>query len=202
MTPTAIHGRASMFPVAGWLMLGGLAVGTLDLLFAWAFWQSRGAGLTRILQSIASGLLGKASYTGGTATAWLGAGLHYFIATMFVLAYFLVGLRNPVLRRRPVAHGLLYGVLLYIVMNFVVLPLSATGMPKFDNLPWIASSVAIHAVFGVMCAVFARRACSTPHPSCRQADKVSLGCMQTTDITCASTDSTEQGHDECSNRYY
>lgn len=158
MTHTAIHGRASMFPAAGWLVLGGLAVGTLDLLFAWAFWQSRGVGPARILQSIASGLLGKASYAGGMATAWLGAGLHYFIATMFVLTYYYVSLRHAGLQRRPIACGLLYGVLLYIVMNLAVLPLSAAGMPKFGNLPWVASSVAMHAVFGVMCALFARRA--------------------------------------------
>jgi len=139
--------------MAAWLVLGGLVVGTTDLAFAWIFWQSHGVGLARILQSVAAGLLGGASFKGGMASALLGAGLHYAIATMFVLAYRLAGLR-----RHPVACGLVYGVLLYLVMNFVVVPLSAAGTPGFGNVPWVASSVAMHAVFGVMCALFARRA--------------------------------------------
>lgn len=155
MTRTAIHDRTSALPTTGWIVLGGLAIGTLDLLFAWTFWQSRGVGLAQILQTIASGLLGKSSYRGGMATAWLGAGLHYFIATMFVVVYFLAGRHYPHLRRHPVACGLAYGVLLYLIMNLVVLPLSAAGMPKFDNLPWVASSVVMHAIFGMICALFA-----------------------------------------------
>lgn len=158
MTTHAIGAPTRAFPPTLWLLLCGTAVGSLDLLFAWGFWQSHGVGMTRILQSIASGLLGKASFEGGTATATLGAGLHYFIATMFGVAYYLVSLRRPGLRRRPIAFGLSYGVLLYLVMNFIVLPLSAAGMPKFNNLPWVASSVAMHALFGVICAQFARKA--------------------------------------------
>lgn len=144
--------------MAAWLVLGGLVVGTTDLAFAWIFWQSHGVGLARILQSVAAGLLGDASFKGGMASALLGAGLHYAIATMFVLAYRLAGLRHAGLRRHPVACGLAYGVLLYLAMNFVVVPLSAAGTPGFDNVPWVASSIAMHAVFGVMCALFARRA--------------------------------------------
>jgi len=153
MADITLHVRAGRWR----LVLGGLVVGTLDLAFAWTFWQSHGVGLARILQSVAAGLLGGASFEGGTASAVLGAGLHYFIATMFVVAYRLAGLRHAGLRRHPVACGLAYGVLLYLVMNFVVLPLSAAGMPSFDNGPWVASSIVMHAVFGVVCALFARR---------------------------------------------
>jgi uncharacterized membrane protein (DUF441 family) len=158
MADTMIHNHTSTMPPTGWLVLGGLAVGTLDLAFAWTFWQSRGVGLPQILQSIASGVLGRASFEGGSVTALLGAGLHYFIATMFVVVYRLASSRYPTLHGHPVACGLPYGVLLYLAMNFVVLPLSAAGMPTFDNAPWVATSVLMHAVFGVMCALFARRA--------------------------------------------
>lgn len=140
------------------LLLGGGILGTLDILFAYAFWVSKGATVGGIFRSIAAGLLGEASRGGGAATAWLGAGLHYFIATMMVVAYYLVGRKYPALLRRPVALGLFYGLVLYAVMNFVVLPLSAAGMAKFDNMAWIVSSIIMHAVFGVICAIFARRA--------------------------------------------
>lgn len=138
------------------MLIGGISLGSLDLLFAVLFWASADVTLARILQSIAAGVLGKASYGGGATTAWLGAGLHYFIATMMVTVYYLVARRYRCLVRRPVAFGLPYGLTLYGAMNFVVLPLSAAGMPKFDDAAWVFSSIAMHAALGVICAVFAR----------------------------------------------
>lgn len=156
MPDHAIDPPTARLALAAHWALGGIAIGTLDLAYAWTFWHPHGVRLVRILQSISAGLLGGASFDGGLATAALGAGLHYFIATMFVVAYFLASVRLPALRRHPVACGLAYGVLLYVAMNFVVLPLSAAGLPDFGNVAWVASSVAMHAVFGLMCGLFVR----------------------------------------------
>lgn len=144
-----------------WLLLGAIVLASLDALFAIVFWGPRGVSASGIFQSIAAGLLGQAAYGGGAATAWLGVGLHYFIATMMVAAYYLVGRRFRTLLRRPIAFGLPYGVLLYGVMNLIVLPLSAAGMPKFDDLPWVGSSIVVHALLGVVCALSARKAAGT-----------------------------------------
>lgn len=157
MNANALSRDGSRSPLL-WLLLGGVTLATLDALFAFVFWVSKGVTLAQIFQSIAGGLLGKASREGGAATAWLGAGLHYFIAIMMVVAYYLVGNRIAVLTQRPIVFGLLYGLALYVIMNFIVLPLSAAGMPKFNNLAWVGSSIVMHAVFGVICAVFARKA--------------------------------------------
>jgi uncharacterized membrane protein YagU involved in acid resistance len=143
---------------ARWIIAGGLLVGTLDLLFAGGFWAMRNVPPIRIAQSIAAGVLGDASYDGGAASAWLGVVLHYFIAMMFVLVYWLMARRAAALLQRPVRYGLLYGLLLYLVMNFVVLPLSAAGMPSFNDRSWLVASVAMHLLIGVLCARFARRA--------------------------------------------
>lgn len=117
-----------------------------------SFWGiGYGARPIRILQSVARGVLGSASREGGAASAALGGALHYFIAISMAVVYFLASRRLDVLRRRPIACGLVYGVLLYLVMNFVVLPLSASGMPKFDNVLWVALSVVMHMCFGVIC---------------------------------------------------
>lgn len=140
------------------LLLGGAVLGTLDMLFAYLFWMSKGASLGGIFRSIAAGVLGESSRTGGAPAAWLGAGLHYFIATAMVVVYYLVSRKYPALIRRPIAWGLPYGLVLYLVMNFVVLPLSAAGMANFDNTAWVVSSIVMHAVFGVICAIFARKA--------------------------------------------
>ncbi len=69
---------------------------------------------------MAAGLLGDATFQGGAATAALGLAQHFFIATSMSLAYYLVATRRPALIRRPVAYGIAYGLLLYVVMNYIV----------------------------------------------------------------------------------
>jgi hypothetical protein len=142
--------------------MGGLVLGTVDLIFAMSFWGiSRGVSPVRVLQSVARGVLGTASFEGGAATGLLGAALHYVIALSMAATYYAVSQKQAGLTRRPVACGIAYGVLLYLIMNFVVLPLSAVGPPRFDNTPWVALSVIMHGVFGVICAVAAQRANAT-----------------------------------------
>jgi hypothetical protein len=138
------------------LLLGGITVGTLDMLFAIIYWNSKGLTFARVFRGIAGGLLGDAADAGGTGIVWLGAGLHYFIATCMVVAYYLVSKRVPALTRRPIALGLAYGVFLYFFMNLIVLPLSAAGMPTFANHAWVGTSIVMHAIFGVICAMTAR----------------------------------------------
>ena len=145
-----------------WLQVlyGGLIIAIGDVIFATTLWFSwSGAGLARLFQTIAVGVLGKDSYQGGVSAALLGATLHLFMATMFVVACTLVGRRAPSLLRRPFVYGPAYGVLLYVVMNFVVMPLSRVGAtPSFKHVDWIAASIVAHMLFGVVCMLFARRA--------------------------------------------
>jgi hypothetical protein len=142
-----------------YVLAGGLVAGTLDIAYACAFWALKsGVPATRIFQSVAAGLLGPASFEGGGRTAALGLVLHYFIALSMSTTYYLVARRWPLLRRRPVLCGAGYGLLLYGVMNYIVVPLSAAGRGSKDPL-WITLSVAVHMVLiGVPIALFTRRA--------------------------------------------
>lgn len=144
-------------PTWHYVLLGGIALGTLDLVFACSFWGLlRGVAPERILHSIAAGVQGKAAFDGGAASAALGAACHYFIATIMVLAYYLVGGRFRTLIEHPVRYGLPYGLLLYGVMTYVIVPLSNAPTPTKVYLPWMMASIIMHAVFGVICAWFAR----------------------------------------------
>jgi hypothetical protein len=142
-----------------YIVSGGLIAGTLDIAYACIYWAIEASvPAQRIFQSVAAGLLGEASFQGGAATAALGLALHYFIATSMSLAYYLVAVRRPALVRRPVAYGVAYGLLLYVIMNYIVMPLSAAGAGSKDRL-WIALTVAVHALLvGVPIALCARRA--------------------------------------------
>src|ERR1043165_4701835 len=113
----------------GTAALGGAVGGLLDAIYATVLWgfilfDSPAA----VWQSVAAGLLGKeAAYAGGNATAALGLALHFFIAFVMALVYVLASRRRRVLVARPLLMGVLYGFALYLVMNFVVVPLSAIG---------------------------------------------------------------------------
>ena len=144
-----------------WLLVlaGGIVAGTLDISYACAFWAVKlGVPARRILQSVAAGLLGEAAFQGGAATAALGLALHFLIAVSMSVTYYLVSRRWSLLWRRPLACGALYGLILYGVMNYIVVPLSAAGSGSRDPL-WIGLTVAVHALLiGIPIAWFTRLA--------------------------------------------
>src|SRR6266852_2290990 len=100
---------------AGWIISGGLLIGTLDAIYAIVFWGMRGTAPIRIFQSIAAGLLGRdAAFRGGIRTEALGLGLHYFIALVIVVVYFAASRFWPALLKRPIVYGAIYGIIVYI----------------------------------------------------------------------------------------
>jgi hypothetical protein len=130
------------------LLYGTLAVGILDILDAFIFFGLRGARPLRILQSIAAGLLGKEAFNGGWGSAALGLAVHFFIAFVIVLVFLAASRRVPVLTRHAVIAGLIYGVGVYLVMTFVVVPASAAGGRGLPAWPVALNGVLIH-MFGV-----------------------------------------------------
>ncbi len=110
------------------IVVGGLLAGALDL--AWAVAQSvaQGRSPSRMLQSIASGVLGSSSYEAGPASMVLGVLLHFAIALGAAATYALASRLWPAIHRRYLVAGALFGVGVYFVMHFVVLPLS--------RIPW------------------------------------------------------------------
>ena len=78
-----------------------------------------------LLQYIASGILGEAAFAGGLGSALLGLLLHLVFSLVIAAVFILAAARLPVLRRNLIVGGLVYGVGVDFVMNFVVTPLSA-----------------------------------------------------------------------------
>lgn len=152
--PAATNRRTH--PLA-YVLTGGLVAGTLDLVFAMVFWAWRAElPALRILQSVAAGVLGPTAFEGGLETGLLGLVLHFFIALSMAVAYYAAARRWPLLWQRPVAWGAAYGLLLYAIMNFVVVPLSAatgSGDPVFTV--W---SLGVHVfLVGMPIALFVRQ---------------------------------------------
>lgn len=112
-------------PWAVLAMLGGVIAGALDLGFAIILAHRRGVAAGHMLQSIGSGVLGRASYAMGTASELVGLACHFGIAMGMAFAYFLLTRWEPWLRRHVMTGAIAYGVLLYVMMEFVIVPFSA-----------------------------------------------------------------------------
>lgn len=139
------------------ILAGGAIAGTLDLAFAFTFAGMHGASPLRVLQFIASGLLGRDSFAGGWRSAGLGALCHYSILTVATSTYLIASRRLTVLARSPFICGPLYGVAIYLVMNFIVVPLSAVPA-RNHTLEGVVGDLASHLFFvGLPVALLVRR---------------------------------------------
>jgi len=120
----AVSLGANARPLAA-IVVGGLIVGVLDLTYAILVYSPKKPIL--IPQTIASGILGMKSYSGGAQTAALGVVLHFVIALGAATVYYLASRKLVFLVDRAVLFGLIYGGLVYLCMHLVVLPLSAVS---------------------------------------------------------------------------
>ena len=112
----------------------------------------------RLLQSVASGMLGLAAYRGGWPTAFLGLMLHFIIAMSWAAIFYFAAEHFAVLTRRAVAAGIVYGLFIYGMMNLVVLPLSALpGKVRFTPLPTITGLIVHMFGIGLTIALATRR---------------------------------------------
>ena len=145
---------------AGWAVLvGGSIAGALDILFAITFAGIEGVSPARLLQTVASGLLGESAYSGGAATAVLGLVLHFLMALLLAGIFVAVSRQGAFLTRHAVVSGALFGVIVFLGMRLVVLPLSAFPHPvTFRPLASALDLLSHMFLFGVPIALAARRA--------------------------------------------
>lgn len=142
----------------GTILLGTLLIGTIDILWAMGNTMLQGRNPVTVLQTIAGGLLGRSALDGGAATAAMGLGLHFLIACAVMTTFYLASRRFPDLVRRPWLWGPLYGVVVYVVMYQLVLPLSAWHTKGITGGAQLYKALFIH-IFGVglVAALVARR---------------------------------------------
>jgi uncharacterized membrane protein YagU involved in acid resistance len=128
MSTTTIPLSAQGSKAARVIFWAGLIAGVLDLTGACLVaWLRAGVTPVRVFHSIASGIYGSAAFTGGAKMAVLGVVLHFIIATTWAAVYYFASRQIRFLINQPIISGVLYGVVVYLFMNFVVLPLSAVA---------------------------------------------------------------------------
>ena len=125
------------------LLCAGLACGCLDITAALVVYGFFGLKTMRLLQGIASGLLGQKAFSGGLATALLGLLCHFVVAFGAAAVYLAASRGLGFLIDHAIVSGLLYGIAVYFFMQYIVLPLSAVAKRPF-SLQMMLIGVIIH----------------------------------------------------------
>ncbi len=140
------------------ILVGGLVAGTVDIGAA-ALINSVSPVI--IVHYIASGLLGKAAFSVGAPAAYLGLILQWAMSVVIAAIYWFVTARMPRLRERWWLGGLLAGIVIFLVMNFIVMPFSAAPVTLHQVLARFrpvsgAENLLAMFVFGLIVACCAR----------------------------------------------
>jgi hypothetical protein len=120
------------------ILAGGLTAGALDLtaafiIFGW-----------RVPRVIAAGLLGISALQQGWPTYALGVLLQFFIAVSAAAIYYAASLKHDFLKEHPLVCGFFYGIAVYLVMNLIVLPLSALHATGPFRLAALIQGLLVH----------------------------------------------------------
>jgi hypothetical protein len=129
------------------ILISGLIVGSFDLTAASIQTLIYHGNLIRLFKYIATGVYGKEALNGGTAYALQGILFHYCIAMIWTIVFFLIYPKISLLAKNRILTGILYGLVVWLVMNCVVVPLSNTSKNPFNlSRAMIAAGILIVAI--------------------------------------------------------
>ena len=141
-------------------VIGGLIIGLLHLIFqvGVVYDLLLKSPFIGSLQYVASGVMGDAAFTGGLATALLGVIIEFVMTIIIAGVFILSADRIPLLRRHAIPGALVYGFGVFIVMNFIVLPLSAAPPLPAPTMPQLIVMIVDHLlVIGLPLGIIVRR---------------------------------------------
>lgn len=140
------------------VLAGGLLAGTLDIIYAIASHAWHGRSALWVLQSVASGWVGKAAFSGGVTAGAVGFASHFGISIAAAAIYGIASRSVEFLSTHWLVAGAIFGVLVYLFMNFVVIPLSAAPFkPSLVPRVLIEGFVSHAILFGIPIAGLMRR---------------------------------------------
>ena len=138
------------------IIVATLVCGTLDILLAVILTLMRGREPADMLRFVASGPLPSAPEMGAVG-AVVGLAVHYTLMAVMVAAFVVAVRQRPSLLDWPLVSGALFGLITYVIMNLIVVPLRfpAAWPPKPLS---IATQLFAHLILvGLPTALIARR---------------------------------------------
>ena len=128
------------------LLRAGLLTGIVDGTFASVQAAINGSTFTRLWQGVASVLLGKEAFDGGTTTALIGILMHFGVAFGWSAVFLLLASRAAWIRRALASPGgvfkvaAVYGPFIWMVMSLVVIPV-LVHRPPTVNPRWLVQLI-------------------------------------------------------------
>jgi hypothetical protein len=128
----------------------GLIIGCLDASAAsFQAYIVNGVSPDRVFAFVASGAFGQSAYEGGSMMSLIGLAFHFVVAISWTFIFYAAYPKLTILQSNKFFAGMAYGILIWLTMNFVVIPLSLIGLRPF-NLVSASIQIIIHLfVIGV-----------------------------------------------------
>jgi len=110
-----------------------------------------------LLQFIASAVFGRAAFSGGLPMAAAGLLFHYLIALLWAGLFVLAYRKARFLSRHAVASGIAYGLLIWLTMNLLVLPMTSVRRAPFSVMQTILGVLYVVLFVGLTISIVTRR---------------------------------------------
>lgn len=137
------------------ILITTLVAGSLDILLAFLnAWLGNAVTPTRVLQYIASGYFGAEAFAGGPGMARWGLLFHYLTALVFTTVFFFLFAKGNFWARHRVLTAIAYGLLIWIIMNLVVLPMSRVPASKMEPVAMIKGMIMLIVAMGLPLVFF------------------------------------------------
>jgi len=129
------------------IFIAGATAGAIDFLYASVMTVMAGQPATRAWMGVAGALFGKATVIEiGTPMAAVGAALHFLITISAAAIFYVAATRQPLILKHRLASAVVFGVLFFLAMNYVIVPLSLIGRPIFVGASRIARELLTHII--------------------------------------------------------
>jgi len=140
------------------ILMAGLLVATLDITAAIIkFYIDTGKNPVIVLKYIASAVFGKKAYAGDAMMPVWGLIFHYMIAYIWTIFFFLVYPKLKLLTWNWVLTGIAFGILIWIIMNQAVVPLSNASTGAFNLKQAIIAALILIVAIGLPLSFIANR---------------------------------------------
>ncbi len=133
----------------------GLIAGTLDILAA-IFILAKGNAIAT-LKFVASGYFGNQAFASGNEMVIWGLLFHYIIALCFTILYFIIYPKIKLLQKNVWVSAIVYGIIVWLIMAFIVVPNSAVAQRPFNPASAIKNCVILVVCIGLPIAYFAKK---------------------------------------------
>lgn len=135
--------RESKGSAASVILRAGIAAGILDITYVIVYFGLRGVPAPRLLKGVAAAALGRdVALQGGWGSATVGLLIHFAVALTVAGVFYAASRKLAWLTKYAVPSGIVYGALVWLVMNVAVLPLTKTPPASFPGAGWLVIFIA------------------------------------------------------------